>query len=110
MRSRISEAKIEKRCKSKARRDDWWVRKFSSPANNAVPDDIFLKEGRLVFIEFKKPGNTPTELQWIEINLINEAGGEAYWCDSYELFLELLYGTDWELKMQYQREDMVYLC
>jgi hypothetical protein len=90
VRSKVTEAKIEKRCKTIAREDGWWGRKFASPSHRGVPDDTFLKDGRRVDIEFKKPGNTPTELQWDEINAINEHGGEAYWCDSVEVFRKLL--------------------
>ena len=102
-----SEASIEKKCKSLAKRNGWWGRKFSSPSHRGVPDDTFLKEGRRVDIEFKRPGNTPTDLQWIELNLINEHGGEGYWCDSVEVFKKLLgIGCDVceETKIEYSLE------
>ena len=35
--------------------------KFSSPARAAVPDRIFMKDGVIIFIEFKRTGEKPTE-------------------------------------------------
>lgn len=38
--------------------------KFTSPANRSVPDRIcLLPEGRLVFVECKRPGGKPTSNQ-----------------------------------------------
>jgi len=43
--------------------------------------------GRFVAIETKAPGNEPTANQWKVLNETKEAGGIAFWCDSYEGFL-----------------------
>ena len=38
--------------------------KFTSPANRAVPDRIVtLPGGKIIFVELKRPGAKPTELQ-----------------------------------------------
>lgn len=81
-----AEKKLEKRCTDLSRVHGWWTRKFSSPSNRGVPDRIFLKEGRVVWIEFKVPGNEPTPLQAHEIQLILDHGGEAYWITTVENF------------------------
>lgn len=80
------EKKLEKRCTDVAKANGWWSRKFSSPANRGVPDRIFIKDGNVVFIEFKAPGNVPTKLQRHELELIIEYGGKAKWCDTVEGF------------------------
>ena len=80
------EKKLEKRCTDVAKANGWWSRKFSSPSNRGVPDRIFLKEGIVVFVEFKAPGNAPPVLQRHEMDLINENGGRAVWCDHIAIF------------------------
>lgn len=84
------EKKLEKRCCDVARANGWWTRKFSSPSNRGVPDRIFLKEGRVLFIEFKAPGNEPTKLQAQEILEILDHGGKAFWTSSIDDFKFLL--------------------
>lgn len=37
--------------------------KFTSPARAAVPDRMFILNGRVFFIEFKREGQKPTEAQ-----------------------------------------------
>lgn len=77
-----AESKIEKAVKKYARDKGCWVRKFKSPGNRAAPDDIFLTPwGVIFFIEFKRPGEEPTLLQWREIKEINNRKGHAHWTD-----------------------------
>lgn len=80
------EKKLEKRCADLARTHGWWTRKFSSPSNRGVPDRIFMKDGKVIFVEFKAPGKEPTPLQWHELDLIKEHGGKSIWCDDVEIF------------------------
>ena len=82
----LSEKDIESRCKAKARKAGWWVRKFFSPKRTAVPDDIFAKEGTVFFVEFKAPGKTATEKQREEHKLMRKAGLVVYVCDDIEAF------------------------
>ena len=49
-----------------------YARKFSSPANAAVPDYIVLHRGRALFIEFKRRGKRPTPNQEDELRQIRE--------------------------------------
>ena len=77
------ESKIEKTVKSYARSKGFYVRKFKSPGNRAVPDSLFLSPaGVVVFIEFKAPGKEPSPTQQREINEINKRNGRAYAVDS----------------------------
>ena len=77
-----TEAKLEKDVRKWCQKNGWKRKKMSSPGSRGTLDDYFLKDGRHVWIEMKAPGNTPTELQWIEIDDIRAYGGEAYWCNS----------------------------
>lgn len=79
---KLAEKKIEKDSKKWARAHGWHCRKFKAPSNNGVMDDIFVKKGRVVAIEFKRIEKEPTDLQDDEMLLWREAGGEAYWTNT----------------------------
>ena len=81
-----AEKKLEKRCMDIAKANGWYTRKWSSPSNRGVPDRIFLKEGEVIFVEFKAPGKVPTPLHEHEIHLINKYGGDAFCCDDADAF------------------------
>ena len=85
-----AEKKLEKHCTHVAKANGWWHRKFSSPSNRGVPDRIFLKEGKVIFIEFKAPGNKPTTLQDYEMHLIGKKGGNVFWVDNVQDFKSIL--------------------
>ena len=84
------EKDIESWAKRKAREAGWYVRKFTSPGNRSVPDDLFLKNGRVFWVEFKATGKEPTELQEDEHKAIRDHGGTVYVCDSRAGFLKIL--------------------
>ena len=79
---KLPEKKVEKKSKDWAKRNGWHSRKWSSPGHTSVPDQIFWKEGRVVFIEYKRIGNEPTDLQCDEAEFILKHGGEVYWTDT----------------------------
>lgn len=84
------EKTIEAKAVRAAKERGWRSYKFSSPAHRGVPDRLFLRDGRAVFIEFKRPGKKPTRLQARELELIRETGCKAEWTDSVERALEIL--------------------
>ena len=56
----------------------WWLKLHGGPMQRAgVPDLEVIFHGRHLFFEIKAPGKKPTQLQQIQIDRINEAGGEA---------------------------------
>lgn len=65
-------------------------KKMSSPGSKGTLDDYFISQGRHVWIELKVGKNTPTALQWEEIEDIREHGGEAYWANSLEQVIGIL--------------------
>lgn len=49
--------------------------KFVSPGNNGVPDRLVcLPGGRVVFVELKAPGKTPTPLQLRQHEILKKLG------------------------------------
>lgn len=92
------EAKLERDVRKWCKAHGWKRKKMSSPGSRGTLDDYFLKDGRHVWVEMKTPGNTPTDLQWIEINDIREHGGEAYWANS-------LVQVIWILRHNFQLDE-----
>jgi Holliday junction resolvase len=80
----IRERDIERKACDLAKEAGWLVFKFVSPAQRGVPDRIFIRQGRIVFIEFKAPGARPTKLQWRMIERLRDQGCEVHVCDSVE--------------------------
>lgn len=77
------ESKIEKAVKKYAKSKGCYVRKFKSPSQRGVPDSLFISTtGRVFFIEFKAPGEEPTDLQARELREINSRLGNGHWTDS----------------------------
>lgn len=67
-----------------AKRRGWLVYKFVSPSTRGVPDRIFMRDGHVVFCEFKAPGKRPTRQQRIRHREIEAHGGEVVWFDDLE--------------------------
>lgn len=84
---KLLEKDVQKPSVEKARRQGFWARKFSAtPGRTSVPDYIFGKNGRVFFVEFKKPKGEATELQGKEHKLMRQHGLTVYVCDTLELF------------------------
>lgn len=77
------ERTLEKKVKRMAEDRGWWCRKFVSPSNRGVPDRVFIRNGRVVFIELKAPGKKPTPLQAKTIRDMQIKGAEVYVVDDY---------------------------
>lgn len=89
MRKSVSESYIQKHVCNYARKNGWIVFKFASPAQKGVPDCLFIKSGRVLFVEFKKPGAKPTKLQAHTHEIMRSAGARVYVIDDVEEGKEL---------------------
>lgn len=56
--------------------------KFVSPNNRGVPDRIFIKNGRVFFIEFKAPNKKETKLQDFNFEIIRAENIEVFVVDN----------------------------
>ena len=70
----MRERDIEKRVCAIARSKGWWPIKIGSIHQRGVPDRMFLNQGRLVFVEFKRAGRKPTKLQACMLNRLEGLG------------------------------------
>lgn len=57
------ESEIEGPAKQYAKARGWFTCKLMKCDINAMPDDLFIRNGQVIFIEFKRPGEDATEQQ-----------------------------------------------
>jgi len=63
------EKELEAACTRYARERDWLSIKLENTGHTGIPDRLFLKGGRAVFVEFKTPGSgrlSVFQLHWLE--------------------------------------------
>jgi len=75
------EAAIESYVVETAKKAGWFSRKVQWTGRRNAPDRLFAKAGRVLFIEFKSPGEKPREGQRREIAEMQKAGMEVHVCD-----------------------------
>lgn len=76
--------KIERDSMRVAEVHGWWQRKFTSPSHSGVPDRILAKDKRVLFIEFKQPGEPTSQLQNLEIREMVDQGLEVHVCETVD--------------------------
>ncbi len=84
------ESDVERACVKFAHGLGWLFRKQQGQGNRGKTDRFFLKDGITVFVEFKRPGEEPTQKQYNEINKMREYGFEAEWFDTIKKFKDWL--------------------
>lgn len=85
------EVHLEDRAVAWAQERGWFVRKVSWGINRrGAPDRVFIKDGRTIWIEFKKRGGSLAALQVREKNALIAAGAEWHFCDRWNIFLDIM--------------------
>jgi hypothetical protein len=75
------ELKHEKLACEWAHANGWLVAKLQWVGQTGWPDRTFIKNGRAIFIEFKRPkGGKRSKKQIWWVNQIKDHGGHAYFC------------------------------
>ncbi len=75
---------IEKEVSKFARSEGWISYKFVSPSHRSVPDRVYIKNGVVLFVEFKSAGKVSNKGQDAEHRKITNAGIAVYVIDSIE--------------------------
>lgn len=77
----MSEATIERAVCAFAKQYGCLVLKLAGPNQKGQPDRMFLRDGKVLFVEFKAPGKKPTALQmkWMSDLFCNNF--PAFVCD-----------------------------
>ena len=57
----------------------WWARKITSPSRNGIPDVVCGRDGRVIWIEVKRDGDTagPTRDETREMRIMKDHGLEC---------------------------------
>ena len=76
-----SEKDLEDAAVRWARARGWFTRKYRTVGRRSAPDRLFIRNGVVLFVEFKRAGAQPTELQRIEIAAMRAAGALVVWLD-----------------------------
>lgn len=86
----MAELAVEMPVVRRAEAAGWLVSKVSWPGRIGAPDRVFIKAGRVVWIEFKDKGEKPRLSQTQEHDRMRAAGAEMYVCDNAFEALKLL--------------------
>lgn len=84
------ESYIETKVCEWARKNGWLVRKLQWIGREGAPDRFFAKVGRIILVEFKRPGEKPRPSQDREIKRLREAGVEVAVVDDIDDGISLL--------------------
>lgn len=84
------ERDVERPAKDFAKKRGWWLAKFVSPGLRGVPDDVFVRKGRVLWVEFKRPGKDLRPQQAKRIREMREHGAEVHVIDNLSDAYELL--------------------
>jgi len=75
---------VETKINAHAKATGWRHRKLASPGRRGEADRLYTKHGRLKVLEIKRPGETPTELQFHRLTEWADDGFETAWTDNAE--------------------------
>jgi len=84
------ESSIERASVNKAKARGWSSQKNLSRFERSKPDRLFWKDGRYVWIEYKRPGNKLTKAQDLRLNRLQREGCFVAVCTSVQQTMEVL--------------------
>lgn len=87
----LRESEVERPSKEYAKKRGWIAYKLMLCDVNGVPDGLFIRRGRVIFIEFKAPGEFPTPQQAKRHKEIRKQGIPVFVVDDFELAKTILY-------------------
>ena len=86
----MRESYIEKKACEIATKHGWLTRKLKFIGRDGAPDRMFIRDGRVLFVEFKAPGKVPRPEQEHEIHALKTFGALVAVVDSIG-FAEVLF-------------------
>ena len=72
------ESEIKRKCREQLEKLGWLVIHLMQTNCNGIPDTIILRKSVIYFIEFKRPGKDPRELQQYRIRKLQEQGFKTF--------------------------------
>src|SRR4051812_21545181 len=94
-RAKKREATVEAAARQHAQEMGWDSRKMNGLGYMSWPDRKFFPprrqaRGRSFFVEFKRPGEQPTDAQWLKIKELRERGEAVHVIDNMDDFRKAL--------------------
>lgn len=86
----MTEAPLQEWACDRAEQAGWFYRRVKWVGRRNAPDNVFAKDGRTVWIEFKRPGGKPRPGQEREIERMRDAGMEVHVVDNPIKALQIL--------------------
>ena len=86
----MTESQIEKKVCAWAKESGISTLKLSGPNDRGKADRVFMRGGRIMFLEFKAAGKKPTALQYRFLKQRVDDGFVAGWTDDYLEAIDIL--------------------
>lgn len=86
-----AEAYIEDYLVKQCKKHNFWCAKFTSPGTSGVPDRVVIGNGYTVFVELKRPGESPRMLQQVIITRMRNNGAFVLAIDNHDAIDKLMY-------------------
>lgn len=83
-----NERDIERACVKLASRYECTTYKLASNNRVGLPDRLFIRHNSAIFVEFKRPGRSPTRHQEQCIQCLRDAGLTVYVIDNIQDFIK----------------------
>lgn len=80
----ILEVDIERPASKYARARGWFEVKIMQTSRRAFPDRFYARDGRVVLVEYKRPGESPSKQQAKRHRELREHGVEVYVFDDLQ--------------------------
>lgn len=91
MTSQIRETEVEGPARDYAKSRGWYADKIMRTGRKGFPDHFFARKGRIILMEFKRPGEVPEPHQLKRHRELRCYGVEVFVVDSLEVAREILY-------------------
>lgn len=85
----VLEKDIEKKGCAFAFRRGWFEIKLTSPSRRGWPDRFYARAGEIILVEWKRPGEEPTETQARIHRELRDHGVKVYWFTTVEQAMEV---------------------
>lgn len=85
----VREIEIERPASAYAELRGWFEAKIERASKRGFPDRFYARDGRIVLVEYKAPGEKPTPQQIRRHQELREHGVEVHVIDSLEAAYEL---------------------